>query len=648
MSADRRTFHFGAGVEGSCGSRASGHAALNRQSAKCIRHDGEFLSYFSRPCRLDGRVERHAAGLLRQALHGGGQCLGSGESDGKRGKGTGGGARAGAGCGQKVGGVSSGGVLCVECRTEPRRIGTSVTRQRRLTARRGRRWPGSGTTRCYTFRVGRSAWGERLLSHVVFVQHGHLPEFVADSLAEHAAPLSQHWLERAAAAAPRPAPGTLSDASPDASASEPWPTTVNVVSAERVIRALAASVLSATAASLVLAGEHEAAQRLLGHPGPTRHHTGGEPAAGVSQDARPTAEVMRLGWAAGGAAYAAGHSIHHVMRDADLLLAVVLADVERVLADVPPAPGAGAADGLAVARRLQRATGRYAQAAVSGFVHAMLRGLRERYRLLRHDLRNPLGTIRSALSLMEDETVPVETRQGPNIRAMVARNAGSLDRLITRRLDDAAAVALLAPSHAVSVRDVALAARREVREAARLAGCHVTVEVPDDAPSRVDGAALELTLTTVLLAALAHATPGGRVRVRCADRAPDVDRAPGGADESGAPPDDVPGRMCVVLRVDLELPDGQIPCQGDDMVVGAVPSAVRTPCWDEQGLDLALALAHDHGGRLGLDAAVESAHDEAALVTALARSPTVFLRLPLIESGAAPLVRPPAVSGVGQ
>lgn len=406
--------------------------------------------------------------------------------------------------------------------------------------------------------------------------------------------------------------------------------------AEQVVRALAAGVLSSTAASLVMAGEHAAARRVLASDG-----TG----EGAPREMRPAGEIMRLGWSAGAAAFAAGHSVHHVVRDADLLLAVVLADVERAVADLPPGPGATAADALAVARRLHRATGRYAQAAVSGFVHALLRGLRERYRLLRHDLRNPLGTIRSALSLMEDETVPVETRQGPNIRAMVARNAGSLDRLISRRLDDAAATALLAPPHAVRLRDVVQAARREVREAARLAGVEVVVDVRGDAPSHVDGAALELTLTTVLLSALARAAPGATVRVSCADHAPRPDPTPGSL--PGAPCGETDEDcVCVVMRVDVELPGGALPGEPDSGARGDGADqdalALALPRWDEHGLDLAIALAGDHGGRLGVEADVPPAQDAGSLVAALMRAPSIFLRLPLIEMGPPAAERPGA------
>ena len=441
------------------------------------------------------------------------------------------------------------------------------------------------------------------------MQHGSLPEFVASSLAAHAGPLARHWLERAAAATPRAASVAAQSAAAPADVSTP---AAGVRAAEQVVQAVAARVRRVTWPAA---------------PGDAATNSPAVAAAAV-QDARPTAEVMRLGWAAGRAAYEAGHSVHHVARDADLLLAVLLAEVERTVAACPPGPGYGAADGVAVARQLQRAVGRYGHAALSGFVHALLRGLRERYRLLRHDLRNPLGTIRSALSLMEDESVPVETRQGPGVRAMVARNAGSLDRLIGRRLDDAAAAALLAPPSTVHVRDIALAARREVRAAARLAGCDVAVEVPADVPALVDAAALEMTLTTLVLAALTRATAGDVVRIACAP----VER---GADAGAAPP----GRACGVLRLTIEHADGRLPCTAVEP--GAEPADVLaggTPCWDEQGLALALALAHDYGVRLGSDPHVEPAGDVAALAAALARGPVVYLRLPFIEE-------PPAVAG---
>ncbi len=387
--------------------------------------------------------------------------------------------------------------------------------------------------------------------------------------------------------------------------------------AERVLRALAAEVTASTAAAALIAGDYASSAAPSGTATGTHAAnaaaTAADPLDPVRTDARLSAEVMQLGWEAGGRAFASGLSVHHVVRDADLLLAIVLADLEREAESLPADVVATPAATFGAARRLQRAMGRYTQAAASGFVHAMLRNMRERYRLLRHDLRNPLGTIRSALSLMEDESVPEEMRHGPGIRSMVARNAGSLDRLIASGLDDAAATALLIPPQDIALRDVAVAARREVREAARLAECDVIVgNVPAEPPSYVDPGALELTLTALLLAALANAGPGDAVRIDCTDRGTER-----GASERAD------GRPSAVMRVALSRRSAE---RGE--VRGGAPGA-PTGRWDAHGLELAVSFAADHGGSIGANAAGPAEQVEPA---ALVDADALYLRLPVTEA----------------
>lgn len=278
---------------------------------------------------------------------------------------------------------------------------------------------------------------------------------------------------------------------------------------------------------------------------------------------------MRLGWADGAAAQNAGLGVHHVVKDADLLLAILLTAAEES-ACVDPASPATAADAFLVARRLQRAVSLYAQAATSSYLHALVGAVRARWRLLRHDLRNPLGTIQSALSLMEDESVPHDARTGPRVRAMMARNAGSLEHLIAAQLDDRMAEALLAAAQEVSVREIAVAVRRSLREAAELAECEIAID--DTLPSaRVDGAALELTLSVLLLAAIACAKPGALLHVR--------------AHASAADP------RTISIDVVHEAPAGAL--------------ADQQP-WDASGLALARSLAADYGGGI-----TDGATDEA-------------------------------------
>jgi hypothetical protein len=146
-----------------------------------------------------------------------------------------------------------------------------------------------------------------------------------------------------------------------------------------------------------------------------------------------------------------------------------------------------------------------------------------------------------------------------------------------------------------------------VRETARLAGCEVVVDLPDVGPSRVDGAALELTLTAVLLAGLARAGAGGTLRIGYAD-------APGVDDDAFE-----------VLEVRVETAaDGS----ADGSADGARPDGVPAR-WDAHGLRLALELAHDHRARIGAEPLVPRARDVDSVLEALADAPSLYLRLPV-------------------
>ena len=225
--------------------------------------------------------------------------------------------------------------------------------------------------------------------------------------------------------------------------------------------------------------------------------------------------VMRAGWGFGSAAYRANLSLHYMLKEIDLLVAILLFACERASEDVE-APIATAADGIAVARRLQRAQTLFTLAAAKGFTHAYVEELQEHYRALRHDLRNPLGTIKSAVSLMGDETVPVEQRTDPRFRQMVARNATSMDAVIGKRLSDAS---ILVPAFArqeVSLRDVALHVRRSLRDEANERGGRV--EVGEALPTVLtDSASFELVLRSVTAAALRAARRGTVVAIDLAE-----------------------------------------------------------------------------------------------------------------------------------
>ena len=219
--------------------------------------------------------------------------------------------------------------------------------------------------------------------------------------------------------------------------------------------------------------------------------------------------VLRAGWELGRIAHASGSSLHHLLKELGLLEALVLYAAERSLG----AGGTGsAADGLSIARRLHRYFCVLTESAAKGFTGTYVEDLQGRFRILRHDLRNPLGTIRSAVSLMADENVPLETRASPRFRQMVVRNASSLDQVIGHRLSDAATQEFAFSRQEVSLRGIALGVRRDLRDEMTTAGC--TVVVSEQLPTlEVDSSGLELALKSVVAGLAQLAAPGSEIRI---------------------------------------------------------------------------------------------------------------------------------------
>jgi hypothetical protein len=113
---------------------------------------------------------------------------------------------------------------------------------------------------------------------------------------------------------------------------------------------------------------------------------------------------------------------------------------------------------------------------------------------------------------MEDPSVAPEMRNDPRFRTMVSRNARALDLMIGDRLSDAATTGPALARHDVSMRDVALAVRRDLRNEAVEAGCDV--EVAGDLPvAHIDSTSFELALRSLISGALQSATPGATVYV---------------------------------------------------------------------------------------------------------------------------------------
>lgn len=226
-------------------------------------------------------------------------------------------------------------------------------------------------------------------------------------------------------------------------------------------------------------------------------------AQALASDGATSDDLVALGLAFGADALERGGSLHHVLKGLDLLAAMALYTVETSLANEA---GATAADGVRISRRLQQAWSLLSLAATKGYTQAMNEGMRERFRHLRHDLRNPLGTIKSVLAMMDDETMPAEARAHPRFRAMAKRNARSLGELIADRLSDAQAVPPVLAQQRASLRTIACGVRRDLRAEADARAARVVV---GSARTRVmvDAVGLELMLHELLLAALHEAMP---------------------------------------------------------------------------------------------------------------------------------------------
>lgn len=241
-------------------------------------------------------------------------------------------------------------------------------------------------------------------------------------------------------------------------------------------------------------------------------------AAALASEGVATDDAVALGLAYGIDAFDTGTSLHHTLKGLDLLSAMTMYAVENVV--MGDAGGGDMADGVRLCRRLQQATSLLTLAATKGYTQAVSDGLRDRFRHLRHDLRNPLGTIKSVLALMDDETVPADARAHPRFRAMAERNARSLDELIVDRLSDAAALLPALSHQRVSLRVIACGVRRDLRAEAEARDTSVLVS---DGRVRVcvDAVNVELMLHTLLLSALHESVEGDELSIEFGEPAPD-------------------------------------------------------------------------------------------------------------------------------
>lgn len=231
----------------------------------------------------------------------------------------------------------------------------------------------------------------------------------------------------------------------------------------------------------------------------------GAVAATLVSDRATTEGLVAIGLGFGTSALKRGRSLSHTLKGLDLLAAMMLYAIETSLAEQSDA---NAAAGIRLSRRLQQATSLLGLAATKGYMQAMGDVMRDRFRHLRHDLRNPLGTIKSVLAMMDDETMPAEARAHPRFRAMAKRNARSLGELIADRLRDGEALVPALVQQMASLRTIACGVRRDLRAEAEARTAAVVVGRSPRTNVLVDAVGLELVLHELLLAGLHEASAG--------------------------------------------------------------------------------------------------------------------------------------------
>lgn len=284
-----------------------------------------------------------------------------------------------------------------------------------------------------------------------------------------------------------------------------------------VLRTRVATMLRAQALRIADRWETQSRTVALRQPRTDDQHSQASPAvalvrsfaAALAADGAPSEDLVALGVAFGLEAFETGASLHHALKGLDLLLAMVLYAVET---DVGEEGEGGVADGIRLSRRLQQTASLLTLAAAKGYTEAMSDSMRDRFRHLRHDLRNPLGTIKSVLAMMDDETMPAEERTHPRFRAMAKRNARTLGDLIAERLSDTEALVPALMQQSVSLRAIACGVRRDLRAHAEARA--VTVVVGNTRTHvLVDAVGLELLFHELLLAALQEAVAGEELHV---------------------------------------------------------------------------------------------------------------------------------------
>jgi signal transduction histidine kinase len=233
------------------------------------------------------------------------------------------------------------------------------------------------------------------------------------------------------------------------------------------------------------------------------------PDADIDAEVPVTAKARELG----ALRYAQGFDAYQVLKEHELLGAIVLAFVEEVVEEVVDGVRAGCAPRELVAclRRVAHAVELIRQATTVHFlelagerVRAREDQLRRFNRLVSHELKNRVGAIRGAAALLHEPWLSEGERA--RFHRMVSENADGLQHVLGN-LESLSRIEADARQHRhVLLPHAAAEAVRQLRDAAAARG--VAVRVAGDLPAvEVDAAATELCLTNYVSNAIKYADP---------------------------------------------------------------------------------------------------------------------------------------------
>jgi signal transduction histidine kinase len=142
----------------------------------------------------------------------------------------------------------------------------------------------------------------------------------------------------------------------------------------------------------------------------------------------------------------------------------------------------------------------------------MMTDLHKQYRDIRHDMKNPLGTIKNALSLMADAPAK-DSNEAVQFRSMASRNTKALETLIRQRLADGSMAPRALVGSKVRLRELADEVRKSVAAAACAASVTIAIadELSPECEVQVDGLAVRLLVRSVIATAIRSVGPGAEL-----------------------------------------------------------------------------------------------------------------------------------------